>query len=94
MSKYARLFAAMGGNPDYRDVSKTGRIFKWYSKTTGMTLADRKMEAINIEQGLRKIGVPHIQKVNIRNATASSFNGLRAITFNDYDKICVYIDKY
>jgi phosphoserine aminotransferase len=97
MSKYAEVRAVMGSEEAYNDKSKSGRVLKWYSNKSGLSLAERKLQASQVLQKLIDAGVWYVQSVAVRNAKASSVTfdgkGYRCIEWDDDDKICVHIDK-
>jgi hypothetical protein len=90
MSKYSDLYIAMGGPAVYNDKVSTGRVLKWYSPETGLSLSERKAQARLIAARLKHL--PYVQKVNVRNARGSAVRGNYFINFQDSDKICVYVD--
>jgi phosphoserine aminotransferase len=92
MSKYAEIRALMGGQEDYNDKTKNGRVLKWYANTSGLPLAERKLQASQVLQKLIDAGVWYVQKVEVRNATGSAFRDGFSIVFQDDDKVCVHID--
>ena len=93
MSKYDAVRNVMGEQEVYNDSAKNGRILKWFSPTRGATLAQRKALAAEVLQKLIENEVWYVQKVEVRNATSTYWSMSGAITYEDDDKICVYIDK-
>lgn len=84
----------------YRDTASNGNvILKWYSKHKGQTLAQRKKEAAEVMECFAGIHpfkngtFDYVTKVVVRNATASRVNCGVVETWQDLDKVCVYIDR-
>ena len=94
MSKYAQLHAILGGPQAYNDKVRNGRVLKWRSDQMGQTLAERKMQAGKLLERLLKEGVYYVQKVEVRNAKIHAYDSFAQIgyTYDDMDKICVYVD--
>lgn len=87
MSKYDAIRAIMGGVEVFNDTSKTGRILKWYSDDSELPKKEREAQAKAIFEKLQHL--PYVQKVQVRNAQTTRYG----VTYYDYDKICVYIDR-
>jgi len=97
VSKYEQLRELMGGQEVFNDATKTGRVLKWYADSEGMPKGERDVLAAKIKERLVAAGAHYVQKVQVRNAKMSRNMWVGAqykvMTFDDFDKICVYIDK-
>ena len=102
-SKYNGLRVFMGGGETWNDKGTNGRILKWYAKTSGATLAERKKHAAELFEQLSLLG-SYVQKVVVSNAKTSNVyyvgpgkgtdGGSYLVSeYADYDKIAVYIDN-
>ena len=101
-SKYDALRKAMNGAEVWNDKAANGlRILKWYAKTSGASLKERKKQAEEIFNHLRIL--PYVVKVTVRNCEKSKIEYMgkgrgddggdwKSFTFADTDKIAVYVD--
>lgn len=93
MSKYSQLRAIMGQVEDYNDKTKYGRVLKWYNDSCGLEKPVRDKMAGELLEKLIAAGVYYVQRVQVRNARGSTFRDGDCISFDDGDKVCIYIDK-
>jgi len=87
----------------YRDKAANGNvILKWMSERVGGTKEERAKEAADLTEmfagmhAFKNGTFDYVTKVVVRNATASMVDFLggtvQTHTWQDYDKVCVYID--
>ena len=93
MSKYAQIRAIMGGQEEFNDKVKNGRVLKWFHNTVALDKEKRDLLASEIYKNLKGHGVTYVQKVQVRKYISYCISGGVAPLMPDTDKICVYIDN-